>query len=196
MTSNTAITIVPATASDAPAIAELIDIAGEGLPREIWRHYAPPGQEPLAFGAERAAIGGGNFSWRNAHLAVADGAVSGMLLAYRLPDAAPDFSDLHPLEYPLVRLEAQAPGSFYINAIAVYPHAQRRGYGRHLMSKAHELTTRAGCDQSSLIVFANNHGARALYRSLDYVERASQPPIEHPAFRALGECLLLVRDAR
>ena len=58
----------PATIDDAQTIAALIDLAGEGLPRRIWSHYAPQGVDPLDFGAERAAVGSGNFFWRNAYL--------------------------------------------------------------------------------------------------------------------------------
>ncbi len=57
--------VIPATKDDSANIAELIDIAGEGLPRAIWESYAPPSTDPLMCGAERAALGNGNFSWRN-----------------------------------------------------------------------------------------------------------------------------------
>lgn len=191
-----AIAIVPATAGDAISIAELIDLAGEGIPCAIWQHYAPAPQDPMAFGAERAAIGSGNFSWRNVRLAKQGGTVHGMVLAYRLPDSEPDGSDAHPLEVPLLALEAQVPGSFYINAVALYPAARGQGFGRQLMEDAHQLARDAGCAQSSLIVFAHNTRARALYRSLGYRERTRHLPIDHPAFSNLGACLLLVRDLR
>ncbi len=189
-----AFTITPATAGDAPAIADLIDLAGEGIPRAIWRHYAPAEQEPHAFGAERAAVGSGNFSWRNVHLARHGAAAAGMVLAYRLPEEPPDLADLHPLEVPLVELEACVPGTFYVNALAVYPGTRRQGVGRRLLEVAHRLARGAGCAHSSLIVFAGNRGALRLYRKMGYAEQARRPPLDHPDFRALGECLLLTRE--
>jgi ribosomal protein S18 acetylase RimI-like enzyme len=189
-------TVEPATVLDAGVIARLINLAGEGIPYAIWRCYASAEQDPLAFGAERAAIGSGNFSWRNVQLLKDSSGIAGMLLAYRLPDTTPDFSDIHPLEYPLVKLEAMVPGSSYINALAVRPKAQRQGYGRHLMEQAHRSAVFAGCESTALIVFAHNTKACALYRSLGYIELARQPPIDHPVFSALGECLLLVRNCQ
>lgn len=87
----------------------------------------------MTFGAKRAADGRGNFSWRNVLVAQDQDGAAGMILAYRLPDTPPEFADLHPLEYPLVKLESRVPGSFYINALAVYPAAQGQGYCRVLM---------------------------------------------------------------
>ncbi len=192
MIDKTESTIVPATASDALAVAELINIAGDGIPEAIWHSYAPAGQLPLDFGTERAAVGEGGFSWRNAHMMVTGAGVAGMLLAYPLPDSEPDDGDLHPLEYPFVKLEALARGSFYINAVAVYPDARGRGLGRRLMDHAMQLARAQGCHESSLIVFSRNRRALSLYQKLGYLERARQPPIEHPDFCNLGDCLLLV----
>lgn len=182
-----------ATVEDSQTIAELIDIAGESLPSRIWQSYAPQGTDPMTFGAKRAADGSGNFSWRNVLITQDQDGIAGMILAYRLPDTPPDFTDLHPLEYPLVRLEFHVPGSFYINALAVYPYAQGRGYGRLLMQQAHQLSVEAGCGQTSLIVFSGNRRARKLYESIGYQVLVSEPPLDAPGLRELGECLLLVR---
>jgi ribosomal protein S18 acetylase RimI-like enzyme len=187
--------VIPATKDDSANIAELIDIAGEGLPRTIWKSYAPPGIDPIIFGAERAALGSGNFSWRNVNVIRNQQGVTGMVLAYRLPDSPPDFSGLHPLELPLVKLEARVPGSFYINALAVYPVLQGQGYGRRLMHHAHQLSRTTGCKQTALIVFSNNTRARRLYQSMGYEIQASEPAIDAPGFRKLGECQLMIRQA-
>jgi len=187
--------VMPATTDEIANIAELIDIAGEGLPRAIWKSYAPPGTNPLAFGAERAALGSGNFTWRNVHVIHHQNGIAGMVLAYRLPDSPPNFSDHHPLELPLVKLEARMPGCFYINALAVYPASQAQGYGRRLMHHVHQQARVLGCKQSALIVFATNTRARRLYQSMGYERQASEPAIDAPGFRELGECQLMVRPS-
>lgn len=186
--------MIPAIKYDSAYIAELIDIAGEGLPRAIWESYAPPGTDPVMDGAERAALGDGNFSWRNVIAIRNQHSVAGMLLAYPLPETPPDFSDLHPLEFSLVKLEALLPGSFYINALAVYPASQGKGYGRHLLHHTHQRCKTAGYKQTALIVLSNNTRARRLYQSMGYEIQASEPPIDTPVFRELGECLLMVRQ--
>jgi ribosomal protein S18 acetylase RimI-like enzyme len=182
-----------ARASDSLAIAELINMAGDGLPYRIWESYAPQDIGPVTFGADRVAAGIGNFSWRNVRLLHEQHGTTGMILAYRLPVSPPDFTDLHPLEFPLVKLESLVPGSFYINALAVYPAARGKGYGRLLMQQAHQLSDEAGYKQTSLIVFSENCQARKLYESLGYRVQASEPPLDAPDLRELGECLLMVR---
>lgn len=149
----------------------------------------------MTFGADRAAAGSSNFSWRNVRLLQEEHGAAGMILAYRLPDTLPDLRDLHPLEYSLVKLESLVPGSFYINALAVYPGAQGQGYGRLLMQQAHQLSDEARCGQTSLIVFSGNRRARKLYESLGYQVQASEPPLDAPGLRELGKCLLLVRHS-
>ena len=190
---STKINIRAATVEDSQTIAELIDIAGEGLPSRIWKSYAPLGTDPLTFGADLAADGSGNFSWKNVQIAQHQDGAAGMILAYRLNDTPPDFTTLHPLEYPLVKLESRVPGSFYINALAVYPAAQGQGCGRLLMQQAHQLSDEAGCTKTSLIVFSANRRARKLYESLGYKVQASEPPVDAPGLRQLGKCLLLLR---
>jgi pimeloyl-ACP methyl ester carboxylesterase len=45
------LTIRKAKAEDAPKLAELMNIAGEGLPAHLWERMAGPGEDVLAFGA-------------------------------------------------------------------------------------------------------------------------------------------------
>lgn len=183
--------IVPARRADTQHIAALIDQAGEGIPEAIWADYTQSGQSPMAFGAERAGSDEGNFSWKNVQLLNEDGRVKGMLLAYRLPEGAPDMTDLHPLEVTLVELEALVPGSYYINAVAVYPDARGVGHGTRLMQRAEQQAVAEGCDRCTLIVFAHNQGALRLYRSLGYRQIAERGPVDDPRFRRLGACLLM-----
>lgn len=70
--------------------------------------------------ALRAARESGGFSYRNAHVAERDGRVVAMLLGYRLPEPydAGDLEALPSVVRPLVELEALAPGSWYVNAVA------------------------------------------------------------------------------
>ena len=51
---------------DAEALAELIDMAGEGLPLYLWAKMAKPGETAREVGRRRAAREEGGFSYKNA----------------------------------------------------------------------------------------------------------------------------------
>ena len=187
--------ISPATDADCLHIAELSQIAGEGIPGHFWADSQKPGQSLAEAGAEILRADDGNFSYRNAHIARLDGDVAGMLLAYRLPATAD--SDENPADYPdfvqpMVELEQCVPGSFYINMLATYPQFRGRGVGTGLMAQVERLAQAAGCGQASIQVFASNTGALKLYQRLGFeiVERRPVPACDYvPA----GEVLLLTR---
>lgn len=60
----------------------------------------------------------------------------------------------------------------WIYDVEVDPEFRNRGYGRALMIAAEEWTRGKGLDSLQLNVFGGNTAARALYRSLGYVENA------------------------
>jgi ribosomal protein S18 acetylase RimI-like enzyme len=185
-----------ADTGDAQHLAALINLAGEGLPVFLWRQMAEPGQEPLAVGALRAAREEGAFSYRNARIADIDGSVAGMVLGYPLPDPyeTGDLDQYHPAVRPLVELEAEVAGSWYVNAIATYEKFRGRGVGTALMSVCQDLAHAAGATKLSLIVASANSGARGLYDRLGYREVASTPLVPYPGGPDDGRWLLMVRD--
>jgi ribosomal protein S18 acetylase RimI-like enzyme len=192
---NELVQIRNATRNDAHDLAYLINLAGENLPEFHWRHMAGKGRDPLAFGAQRAARESGAFSYRNARVLELDGAVAGMELSYRLPDVYDpgELDDLPEVIHPLVHLEAEAPGSWYINAIATYESFRGRGVASKLMSGCETLSREAGASGISLIVSSENRGAHALYLKLGYREVASRPIITYPGGPAGGAWLLMVK---
>ena len=118
-----------ATPQDAPALARLIDIAGEGVPSWLWSQMATEGQSPIEVGEQRARRETGGFSWRNALVSERGGEVAAMMLGYRID--APSEEDRAGIEnlpetlQPFVELEHRSAGSFYVNALATLPG--RRG---------------------------------------------------------------------
>lgn len=54
-------------------MAELVDIAGDGLPRHIWATFARAGQAAMGVGVERARNGLGGFAFRNTLVREVDG---------------------------------------------------------------------------------------------------------------------------
>jgi ribosomal protein S18 acetylase RimI-like enzyme len=186
----------PATLEDCRAIAELALMAGEGIPAWFWTQSAQPGEGVIDAGARIVAAGQANFSYRNARLATVGREIAGMLLAYRLPDAA-DSDDLDGLpEFirPLVELEQCVPGSYYINMLAVYPQYRNRSIGTGLMSLVDTLARQSGCTLSSIEVFEENRGALRLYRRLGYSPVERRPVVPHESHPHSGDIVLLTRD--
>ncbi len=112
--------------------------------------------------------------------------VAGMLLGMRqaVPYDAGEPSALPAPLRPLVALEAEAerlaaeagaPGTWYLNALAVLPPHQGRGLGGRLLAQAEVLARAGGARFVSLIVDCDNRVAEALYRSRGYREVARRP---------------------
>lgn len=195
MTQTLETTIRPARASNAPDLAKLIDIAGEGIPTWLWAQSVEGGQTPLDVGEERARRETGGFSYTNALLAERDGQVLGMMLGYPIHDAPTDDPDALPAPIaPFVELEAQSAGTWYVNALAVYPAFQGAGIGAQLLAAAEELAREAGFSAMSIQVYGQNSGAVRLYERMGYERIAHAPVRLHPCQPYYtGDVLLLMK---
>ena len=169
--------IEAARKSDAGALVHLINIAGEGLPEYLWAQMCEAGEAPLSFGKKRAERVEGGFSFRNAQVVRVNEDIAGMLLSYRQDDPydVGDPTELLEVVRPLVLLEAQAPGSWYINALAVHENYRRRGVARALMQEAEKLANENDVSSMSIIVSSENESAKALYTSVGYRIKAALP---------------------
>ncbi len=187
--------IRPATKDDVNAIARLALIAGEGIPAWFWTRSASPDQAIEDVGAARLLDENENFSYRNAHVAQSEGAIAGMVLAYRLPDEedAEDLNELPGFIRPLVELEQCVPASFYVNMIATFPEYRNRSIGTQLMNIVDDLAKKAGCTLSSIEVFDQNEGALRLYQRLGYTIRDKRPVVPHECHPYNGQIVLLTR---
>jgi len=180
---------------DSRRVAELMNIAGHGLPAYLWSLSAEDGQEPIEVGTARAAREDQNFSYRNAVVVEDGGEVVALLLAYRLPEAGEeeDLDELPEVLRPLVELELLAPGTFYVNGLATLPGHEGRGLGSRLLDVANDLAAEAGCDELSLEVFERNEIAVRLYRRHGYRTVARRPAVPHPSYPYDGDVLLMTR---
>ena len=185
-----------ATAADARALAKLIDIAGEGIPTWLWTRRCVEGQTPLEVGAERARRPSGGFSYRNALIAEKDGVPLGMVLSYPIVEAPDDDPDDLPAPIaPFVALEALSVGTWYINALAVFPGYRSGGIGAQLLRAAEGLARAAGFDMMSLQVYGQNTGAVRLYERLGYEVSATEPVRLHPCPPYYTGDVLLLKKA-
>ncbi|WP_111412238.1 GNAT family N-acetyltransferase [Billgrantia lactosivorans] len=188
-------TIRKARVEDAPTLAELMNLAGEGIPAYLWERMAEPGEDVMAFGACRVARPEGGFSYANAHVAEVDTGIAGMLLGYRLDDPydTGPMDELPAVVRPLVELEALVPGSWYVNAVATVSAYRGQGVGRRLMAQAERLAAESHARTMSLIVAEQNDRARRLYEELGYQAHARRPIVPFPRCPHRGNWLLMTK---
>ena len=189
-------TIREAHKSDAAELAKLIDYAGEGLPFYLWRQMAAPGEDPWEIGRQRAARDTGGFSYRNSVVAEVDGKVVGALVGYPVPDETEpvDPDSTPPMFVPLRELENLAPGTWYVNSVAVFPEARGLGLGSALMRCAERTASDLGLRGISLIVSDANDGARRLYERLGYRETGSRPMVKEQWQNPGENWVLMIRE--
>lgn len=166
--------------NDAMAMAELVNMAGEGMPFYLWEKMAEEGQSAWGVGRERAQRETGGFSYRNTVVAEPSGEVVACLVGYPLEDSPEptDYSDMPPMFVPLQQLEDMVPGTWYVNVLATYPKYRGEGYGRQLLSVAESLAVDTGRKGMSLIVADSNTGARKLYQRMGYTDVAQRPMVK------------------
>jgi ribosomal protein S18 acetylase RimI-like enzyme len=118
------------------------------------------------------------------------------LIGYRLDDPY----DLGVLDEtpeivrPLVRLEAGAPGSWYVNVLATFPEFRRQGLARRLLAIAEIKAREANAPALSVIVAGWNENAERLYRSAGYAERSRERAIPYPGCPHEGDWVLMTRS--
>lgn len=181
--------------TDGPEMAQLIDMAGDHIPSWIWQGLAEEGQTPLEVGAARAARDEGGFSYRHAVIAEVYGVVAGMMLGYRLDDnPGGDVSGLPPLLVPLIELESELPGGWYLNALATFSQFRRQGVARSLLQEADGQAAASGASYLGLIVNDNNASAMALYEAAGYERRAMRPVVPADELDISGNWALMTRQ--
>jgi ribosomal protein S18 acetylase RimI-like enzyme len=185
----------PARRDDGEILARLTDFAGHGMPAYMWAQAAKPGESALEVGRRRFERDEGNFSYRNAWVIEHDGAVAAGLIGYRQPEPY-DLSGLGtfpPIVQPLIRLEAHAPGSWYVNVVAALPEHRGKGFGSLLLADAERRAHEVGARSLSLIVAAENIGAVRLYERIGYRELARLPIVEYPGCEFGGDWVLMAK---
>ncbi len=188
----------PAAKADAASLAVLVDVAGDGLPAYLWSTLKAPGQSILELGRERAQREEGGFSYRNAIVAEMNGEIAAALIGYRLDDPYDlgDLGEVPEIVRPLVKLEAKAPGSWYVNVLATFPEFRRQGIGLKLLAQAEAKARATEAPALSVIVADWNEPAKRLYARAGYEAEAREPVFQFPGCPQAGHWLLMVRSLR
>jgi ribosomal protein S18 acetylase RimI-like enzyme len=188
----------PATPADAAALAELVNMAGEGMPLYLWTGMAGPGQDPWDVGRQRAQRESGSFSFRNATILEVSGNIVGCLIGYELPDTPEpiDYEKMPEMFVPLQELENMACGTWYVNVLATSPRYRGQGFGTKLLGLAEEIAAAARCKGLSIIVSDRNVGARRLYQRCGYRQVATRPMVKEGWQNSGENWVLLVQGHR
>ena len=169
------ISLRPGQIEDVALLAELVNYAGEGLPLYLWAKLAGQDETAWDVGRRRAAREDGSFSYRNATIIEGNGNAAGCLIGYEITDAPePIPSDMPAMFVPLQELENLAPGTWYVNVLAVSPEHRRVGLGTALLARADEKARTLGKRGLSVIVSDANVNARRLYERCGYREVAKR----------------------
>jgi len=182
-----------ATPNDARAIAELIDIAGKGIPSLLWEDEAAEGETPLEVGARLVERSGYSLSYENAVVGEEGGRVTSLLLGCVDNTEATVLADAPEIAHPLIRLHRQAPGRWHVHALAVVPERRGRGLGTRLLRLVDALAADEGVTETSLTVAEQNQAACRLYDREGYRVVASEPVVSHPRIKLAGTWLLMTR---
>jgi ribosomal protein S18 acetylase RimI-like enzyme len=154
---------------------------------------AEPGEAAWDVGRRRAAREEGSFSYRNATIIEHDGQCAGCLIGYAIPDnPEPVPDDMPAMFVPLQELENLAPGTWYINVLAVQPQFRRQGLGTRLLALADK--TAEGNRGISVIVSNANTGARRLYEHCGYIESATRLMVKENWKNEGQSWVLLTKD--
>jgi len=184
----------PARREDADVLARLTEMAGHGLPFHLWAEAAAAGESPLDVGRHRVEHEEGNLSFRNAWVIESAGAVAAGLIGYRQPEpySLDGLETFPPVVQPLVRLQAFAPGSWYVHIVAVLPEHRGKGLGSLLLADAERRAHEVGARSLSLIVASENPSAIRLYEHVGYRPLARRPVIGFPGFHG-GDWVLMTK---
>lgn len=199
----------PANGGDASAMAELVNIAGDGLPLYIWGKLAKPGQTAWDVGLERARLGLGGFAFQHTVVREVDGAVAACLIGYPPADPSkptsespkpmsdspkPPGDELPAPLAPLMELGELSASTWYLNVLATFPQFRGRGIGGELMKVAIERARASGVARMSLTMSDANVAARRLYESHGFYELARRAIVKE-AWEHVGDnWILMAKD--
>lgn len=185
-----------ANSDDAQSMAELVNIAGDGLPLYLWATFARPGQSAWDVGRERARLGQGGFAYKNTVVREEDGKVAACMIGYPNSESPPPPSDQalpSPLA-PLVDLSKLVSETWYLNVLATFPDHRGQGYATELLQFAESMARDSGHSQMSLIMSDANAAARRMYEKNGFTEYACRPIVKEKWEHAGQNWILMVRD--
>lgn len=164
-------TVCPAHVGESGDLENLVAIAGDGLPLHTWDALIETGDSAMDVGQCCAVRSESAFSYHNADVALRHDRVLSAIISYPMKPLnlpAPS-TGIPPIFQPIVALENQAIGSWYINILVSYPDARRQGAASALLAEVQNRALEAGYTTLSLIV-SNVNPAQKFYEKQGFNE--------------------------
>lgn len=185
-----------ATIADTHLLARFVIMAEGGFDEALYDGLFPDQSIESVLEPKYARSGTTDF-YENHWIAEQDGQVAGGLHAFPFDNFANDpppdprvpeerFAILQPFN------KLPAPGTYFVNAVSVYPESCRRGIASSLLSLACGHAKEKAFTEISLRVFGGNVGAIALYEKLGFKVVGREPLVEHPLVHYTGEAFLMI----
>jgi GNAT superfamily N-acetyltransferase len=187
-----------ATPGDALACARLLLMASHGLSEAVFRDLIPGQPTEQIIADRRIAPEGKTSSFANWWVAEDRlGGIAGGINAYPMDGRdLPARDDLLTAEririlVPIMELDAEAAGSYFINFIAVFPEHRHAGIARRLIALAVDEARKAGMGRVSLTTFEDDTRLVAYYLGMGFSAAASRPIVPHELLLASGNLVLM-----
>jgi GNAT superfamily N-acetyltransferase len=183
---------------DCDALAALIRLAAGGTVDYLFRDLVK-GLSPVEVVAHNLAQNHYPHGYAQAIVATRGETVAGMALSFpsryhRITEKMESFFPAERLDHMRAFFSARVEESWLLDALGVFPDHRRRGIGRGLIERVQSRAVARGYRQLSLIVFADNDPALALYTALGF-RAVRRVPLEANAdIPHQGGCLLLACD--
>jgi ribosomal protein S18 acetylase RimI-like enzyme len=187
-------TIRPARRGDAADMVVLDDIAGSGLPSFLWRKAVESGHNDNAMSLARDLMMSRNApnGWLNCRIAQIGDDVAGLATSYPLSQVSAEETRIAPLA-PVLSLMRMASGTWYLDALAVYPEQRRRHIGSRLLENVFERAKREGqMTEVSLVLRSDNVAGAKFYERFGFAQVIRKPFIGWEGSRAVGVEYLLM----
>ena len=167
-----AIAFRPAEKGDSFRIAELINIASDGVVEHLF-HDLVPEMTPIQLIAYNLEQDNYPHSYQNASVAVDGSKVIGMALSYpssyhKITDEMRNFFPKDRLDHLSDFYSSHVPDSWYLDALGVDEIYRRKGIGKRLVELTQKKAKENGYEVLSLIAFADNSPALGLYKDLGF----------------------------
>jgi ribosomal protein S18 acetylase RimI-like enzyme len=196
-----------AAIDDCYTIAQLFSIASDGVADYIWSTLTAdyPGLTLLEIGAQRYTHEESLFSYKNCVLAERKGKFLGMMLTFPIAETQKSTEPEIPLIAEtttsqeadvLAPYALEAPNTWYICALAVFPEFRGQGIGTQLLAIAHQQAAERNIQQLSLLCFEQNTGALKLYQRNGFKEIDRAKVVPHPLIHHTGDILLMTTPVR
>lgn len=196
-----------ATVNDCPKIAQLFNIASDGVANYVWStlqaDYA--GLSLIEIGTKRYAQEQTDFSYQNCTVVECNGEVIGMMVSfplkasgaesegnYEIANHSESSSSEPDVLAPYYRLKLKASKTWYIGGIALFSEFRGQGIGTQLLDIARIQARKQGFQKLSLLAFEQNQRAVKLYERNGFKAIERTPVVPDELIHYTGSVLLML----